>query len=57
MWLSLQYQEIVLNMRAVGMRKSILRVSAINSVATHLLPPFYEKFVQEYSVFIWKYRI
>lgn len=57
MWLSLQYQEIVLNMRAVGMRKSILRVSAINSVATHLLPPFYEKFVQEYSIFIWKYRI
>ena len=46
--LSLQYQEIVRNMQAVGTRKSSLRVSAINSVATYLLPPVYERFMKEH---------
>ena len=41
--LSLQYQEIVRKMLAVGKQEEILRVSAINSVATYLLPPVYER--------------
>ena len=45
--LSLQYQEIVRSMRAVGAKNSCLRVSAINSVATYLLPPVYEQFMKE----------
>lgn len=46
--LSLQYQEIVRNMQAVGTQKSSLRVSAINSVATYLLPSVYERFMKEH---------
>ena len=46
--LSLQYQEVVRKMQAVGTRKSSLRVSAINSVATYLLPPVYERFMKEH---------
>ena len=45
--LSLQYQEIVRKMLAVGKKEEILRVSAINSVATYLLPPVYERFMKE----------
>lgn len=45
--LSLQYQEIVRNMRAIGTKKSRLRVSAINSVATYLLPPVCDQFMKE----------
>ena len=45
--LSLQYQEIVRKMLTVGKQEEILRVSAINSVATYLLPPVYERFIKE----------
>ena len=37
--LSLQYQDIVRSMLAIGNRKSSLRLSALNSVSTYLLPP------------------
>lgn len=46
--LSLQYQDIMRNMLSVGKRVETLRVSAINSVATYLLPPVYEQFMVKY---------
>lgn len=46
--LSLQYQEIVRNMLAVGRRTETLRISSINSVATYLLPSVYEQFMEKH---------
>ena len=46
--LSLQYQDIVRSMLAIGNRKSSLRLSALNSVSTYLLPPVYEQFMRDH---------
>lgn len=46
--LSLQYQKIVCDMLAIAKRRKVLRVSAINSVATYLLPPVCERFMNDH---------
>lgn len=48
--LSLQYQEIIEKMNALGSSKtpSQLRIASFNSVGSYLLSPVYERFIQNY---------